>query len=214
MILGVIERTTDRTSGGVGSDAVVAGIGWFVIAAGAALGVVRYVDPDGASAAERAMEGPWGGLALGAVVAAPGVVVLLAVRDRPVLLLPVAMILVPLSFLSFAGILLPLLIPAGMLFAAYGRRSVYHPLRAWRTGLVALSVVAFLIAAVISLFVHQDPRQYTTPTESGSTSDVITPLETLICLALVFAAITTAWLAAAPKRRPIGGDSGISTMST
>ncbi len=210
----VIEKSTDRTLRGVGSDAVVAGLGWFVVAGGVALGVVRYVEPGGASAAERAMEGPWGGLALGAVVAAPGALVLLALRDRPVLLLPVAIILVPLSFLSFAGILLPLLIPAGMLFAAHGRRSVYHPLGVWRTGLVALSVAAFLIAAVISLFVHQDPRHYTSATVSGSTSDVITPLEALICLAFVTAAMATAWLATAPKRRLIRGDSALSAMST
>jgi hypothetical protein len=214
MILHVTGQPVEVEFGGVGSDAVVAGIGWFVVAGGVALGVVRYVDPDGASAAERAMEGPWGALALGAVVAAPGALVLLALRDRPVLLLPAAIILVPLSFLSFAGILLPLLIPAGMLFAAYGRRSVYYPMGAWRTGRVALSVVALLIAAVISLFVHHDPRSYTTPTESGSTSDVITPLETLICLALVSAAIAIACLASAPKRRPIRGDSGMSAMST
>jgi hypothetical protein len=188
---------------GVGSDAVVAAIGSIVVVAGVAVGFLRYVDPDGASAAQRAMEGPWGGLALGAVVAAPGVLVLLAFFDRPVLLLPAAIILVPLSFLSFAGILLPLLIPAGVLVAAYTRRSPSHPLRAGRTGVVVISVVALLLAAAISLFVHEDPRQYTTPTESGGTSDVITPLETLICLAFVTAAIATGWLAASPTdRRP------------
>jgi hypothetical protein len=192
--------------GGVGSDAVVAVIGWFILFAGVGVGALRYLDPDGSSAAERAMEGPWGGLALGAVVAAPGVLVLLARRDRPVLLLPAAIILFPVSFLSFAGILLPLLIPAGLLVAAHARRSASHPLETWRTGLVALAVVALLIAAAISLFVHEDPRNYTTPTESGGTSDVITPLETLICFAFVTTAIAIGWLATAPKRPPIDVD--------
>lgn len=199
-------QTPDRSLGRVGSDAVVAGIGWFVVAGGVAIGVLRYVDPDGASAAERAMEGPWGGLALGAVVAAPGVVVLLALRDRPVLLLPAAIILFPLSFLSFAGILLPLLVPAGLLVAAYARRSASHLLGPWRTALVALSVVALLIVAAISLFVHEDPRNYTTRTDSGGTGDVITPFETLICLAFVTSAIATGWLASAPNRPPISAD--------
>jgi hypothetical protein len=184
------------------------GTGWFIVAGGVALGLVRYLDPDGASAAERAMEGPWGGLALGAVVATPGVLVLLALRDRPVLLLPAAVILFPLSFLSFAGVLLPLLIPASMLVAAHARRSASHPLAAWRTGLVTMGVVALLIAAVVSLFVHQDPRHYSTPIESGSTSDVITPLETMVCLAFVTAAITTGWLASGPSRPLVGGHAG------
>jgi hypothetical protein len=197
------QSAKDPRRGRVGSDAVVAGIGWFIIAGGVAIGVVRY---GGVGAAERAMEGPWGGLALGAVVAAPGVLVLLALRDRPVLLLPAAIVLVPLSFLSFAGILLPLLVVAGLLVAAYARRSASHPLEASRTGLVALAVVGFLIAAPISLFVHLDPRQYTTPTESGGTSDVITPLETLICFAFIAAAIVTGWLATAPDRPRLSAD--------
>jgi hypothetical protein len=117
----VIETPTVPTLRDVGSDAVVATIGWFIVCSGVGVGVLRYIDPDGASAVERAMEGPWGGLALAAVVAAPGVLVLLALRDRPALLLPAAIILLPLSFLSFAGILLPLLIPAGMLVAAHAR---------------------------------------------------------------------------------------------
>ena len=210
----MIEAVKHPPLGRVGSDAAVAGIGWLVVAGGVAIGVLRYVGLDGASGAERAMEGPWGGLALGAVVAAPGVLVLLALRDRPVLLLPAAIILFPLSFLSFAGILLPLLIAAGMLVAAYARRSASHPLGASRTGLVALSVVAFLIAAAISLFVHLDPRDYTTPTESGGTSDVITPLETLICLAFITAAIATGWLATAPNRPLISANAATPDGST
>ena len=160
MIRPVTGKPTDAEFGGVGSDAVVAGIGWFVVAGGVALGM---------RAVRRPRRGQRGGTGDGRTVGwtrrsgpssqHPARWSFSPCRDRPVLLLPAAIILVPLSFLSFAGVLLPLLIPAGMLFAAYGRRSVYHPLGARRSGLVALSVVALLIAAVISLFVHQDPRQ-------------------------------------------------------
>jgi hypothetical protein len=191
-----------RLPAGVGSDAVVAGIGCFILCAGVGVGALRYLDPDGASAAERAMEGPWGGLALGAVVAAPGLLVLFAMRDRPALLLPAAITLMPVSFLSFAGILLPLTIPAGLLVAAHAQRSASHPLSAARSGLVAVSVVALLVGAAVSLFVHEDPRQYATPTESGGTGDVITPLETLICFAFVAAALAIGWLATAPTDAP------------
>ena len=58
-------------------------------------------------------------------------------------------------------------------------------------------VVALLVAAAVSLFVHEDPRSYTTATGGGSTSDVITPVEALIGLVLVGAALTVGWLATA-----------------
>jgi hypothetical protein len=183
-----------------GSDAVVGAIGGIVVAAGIAVGLMRYFDPDGGVAAQRAMEGPWGGIALGAVIAAPGVLVLLALHDRPGLLLPAGVILVPLSFLSFAGVLLPLLVVAAVLFVAYGRRSVGSPPR-WRTALSTVAVVALLLAAAVSLFVHEDPRSYTTPTGGGSTSDVITPAETLIAVALAGAAIAVGWLSSRPCPR-------------
>jgi hypothetical protein len=184
-----------------GSDAVVAVIGGIVVAAGVAVGLMRYFDPDGSVAAQRAMEGPWGGIALGAVIAAPGVLVLLALHDRPGLLLPAGVILVPLSFLSFAGVLLPLLVVAAVLFAAYGRRSAGHPEVPWRTAFTTVVVVALLLAAAVSLFVHEDQRSYTTPTGGGSTSDVITPAETLIAVALASAAIAVGWLSSRPCPR-------------
>ena len=185
--------TSPRT-GDLGSSAVVAAIGGIVVAAGVAMGLLRYFDPNGSVAAERAMEGPWGGIALAAVIAAPGVLVLLALHDRPALLLPAGVILVPLSFLSFAGVLLPLLVVAAVLFGAYGRRSAGHPQVPWRTAVTTVVVIALLLAAAISLFVHEDPRSYTTPTGGGGTGDVITPIEALIAVALAGAAITAGWL--------------------
>jgi hypothetical protein len=195
------DSLTDQRLGDAGSSAVVAAIGGIVVAAGVAVGLLRYIDPDGGMAAERAMEGPWGGIALGAVVAAPGVLVLLARHDRPALLLPAGVILVPLSFLSFAGVLLPLLVVAGVLFVAYGRRSAGCRPPAWRTALTTIAVVALLLAAAISLFVHEDPRSYTTPTGGGGTGDVITPVEMLIAVALAGAAIVIGWLSSRPCPR-------------
>ena len=182
-----------------GSSAVIAAVGGFVVAGGLAVGLVRYVDPDGSVPASRAMEGVWGGIALAAVVAAPGVLVLLALHGRPALLLPAGIMLIPLSFLSFAGVLLPLLLPAIVLFVAYGRRSAGRLPAPWWTALTTVTVVALLLAAAISLFVHEDPRSYTTPTESGSTSDVITPIEALIALALVCAAMVVGWVSTARR---------------
>ena len=105
------------------------------------------------------MEGPWGGIALAAVIAAPGVLVLLALHDRPALLLPAGVILVPLSFLSFAGVLLPLLVVAVVLFVAYGRRSAGRRRPQWRTTLTTVVVVALLVAAAISAVRPRGPAE-------------------------------------------------------
>ena len=197
----MILLVTSHQPGDRGSDAVVAAIGGIVVAAGVAVGLMRYLDPNGSVAAERAMEGPWGGIALGAVIAAPGVLILLALHDRPSLLLPAGVILVPLSFLSFAGVLLPLLVVASVLFAAHGRRSTGRAQVPWQTAVTTVVVVALLLAAAISLFVHQDPRSYTTPTGGGGTSDVITPIEALIAVALAGAAVAVGWLSSRPCPR-------------
>ncbi len=136
------------------------------------------------------------GAALGAVVAVPGILVLMARVDRPLLLLPAATLLFPLSFLSFAGVLLPLLIAAALLFVSFGRRSTGRTTQGGRAALTAVVVIVLLMAAVVTLFVHEDPRSYTTATGGGSTSDVVTMAESLISLALSSAAIAAGWLLA------------------
>ncbi len=152
----MIEHPAELTRG-VGSSSVIAAIGGMIVAVGAGIGTVRYIDVDSSEAAARAMEGIWGGLALGMVVAAPGVLALLALHQRPVLLLSSGIVLFPLSFISF--VLVPLLLTAGLLIAAYGARSASNRLSPARTALITMSVAALLVAAVISLFVHEDPRQ-------------------------------------------------------
>lgn len=201
----MVDPTEERGLGLCGSSGFVAMIGVLVVLAGAALAVVRFV---GGTPAERGLEGAMGALALGTVVAAPGVLALLGLADRPALLLPAAIVLVPLSFLSFAGVTLPLLIPAVMLFVAYGRRSSTQPARPLLAALASASVLVLLVAAVVALFLHEDPRSYTTAHGGGSTSDVITASESLVSLALATAAIAGGWLLATSAVVPLPGPRG------
>lgn len=182
-----------------GSDGFLIGAGSLAILLGVVLAAVRAF---GASPAESVAEQLAGGLVIGSVIAAPGVLALLALRDRPALLLPAAVMLVPMSFLSLAGVTLPLLIPAVMLAVAYGRRSTVlerDGLRPGRPFLATFAVVVLLFAAVASLFVHQDPRSYSTPTGGGSTSDVVTVIEAAAALGLIALALAAGWFLATPR---------------
>lgn len=181
-----------------GSGRFIAALGVLVVAAGAALAVLRYV---GGAPPERGPEGLLGSIALGAVVAVPGILALVALAGRPALLLPAATVLLPLSFLSFAGAALPLLLPAVMLFVAYGRRSTGQAAGRGQAALCAAAVLALLVAAVVALFAYDDPRNWSTPTGGGSTSDVITAVESLGSLAFSTAAIAAGWLLTQPTVR-------------
>ena len=121
-------------------------------------------------------------------------------RDRPALLLPAAIILVPLSFVSFALVTLPLLIPAGMLFAGYVRRSAGGPPARGTAGGTTLVVLVGLVLAFVVLLFHQDARSWTTANGGGSTSDVITYAESLACLGVVALAAAAGWVLAEPRR--------------
>lgn len=188
---------SDEALGLAGAPGFVVAIGAFVVAAGFALAALRFV---GGTPPEQGVEGAVGSLALGAAVAAPGVLAMLAVKDRPALLLPAAIVLIPLSFLSFALVTLPLLIPAVMLLIGYGRRASGRPVAVGKTGGTLLAVFVLLTAAVVILFIHQDPRSYTTSTGGGSTSDVITFAESLPSIALTACAVASGWVLAAPRR--------------
>ena len=191
----------DRELGLVGANASIATIGGLLVAAGTGLATVRFF---GGTPIEKGPEGAMGAFALGTIVAVPGVLALLGLRDRPALLLPAAIVLVPLSFLSFAGVTLPLLIPAAMLFVAYGRRSPNRFASPGQAALTTVFVLALLVAAVAALLVHPDPRTYSTANGSGSTSDVITVVESLSALALAAAAVVGGWWLASPG--PVSGN--------
>lgn len=169
--------------------------GALVVAGGVALGVVRFFGevPPGQN-----LEAAVGAVAFGAVIAAPGVLALLAPRGRPALLLPAACILVPLSFLSFALVTLPLLIPAMLLFGAYSRLApVTSTVRALATTVV---VVVLLVGALLALFARDDPREYVTYTTSYGVGDVITYSEAAVSVALTTTALLAGWWLAAPRR--------------
>lgn len=168
--------------------------GGSVILAGVALAVVRFVGeiPPG-----RDLECAVGATAFGMVIAAPGVLALVALRDRPALLLPAAWLLVPLSFISFALVTLPLLVPSFLLFRAYLRAA--PEASGWRAATTTIAVLALLVAAGLSLFTRQDAREWVTASAAYSTSDVITYVEAAASLTLTAAAIAVGWrLAAAP----------------
>ena len=190
-----------------GSAGFIGSTGVVVVAAGLALAGLRFV---GGAPPERGAEGAVGSLALGAVVAAPGVLAMLALKERPVLLLPAAIVLIPLSLLSFALVTLPLMIPAAMFFVGYGRRSADRASPVGTAVGTTLAVLIKLVAAVVVLFVHEDPRSWSTATGGGSTSDVITFAESLPSLLLTAAAIGAGWALASRGRQPAGSASASS----
>ncbi|MHB1091130.1 MAG: hypothetical protein ACYC0U_08760 [Ilumatobacteraceae bacterium] len=162
--------------------------GIFVIAAGAALVLVRFF---GEAEPGRNLETAVGAVAFGAVIAAPGVLALLALHDRPALLLPAAVLLIPLSFLSFALVTLPLLIPAFLLFRTYARNAVSGT--GLRTAATTVVVLLFLVAAFIALFAHADPREFVGESATFGTSDIMTYAETALSLVLTSVALIVGW---------------------
>ena len=206
MIFDVQSTTTDPSltpakdePGPVRPDRLAIAVALLLITAGSGIAALRFL---GGSPPEQRLYDALGALALGAIVAAPGVLALLARHDRPALLLPAAVVLIPLSFLSFALVTLPLLIPAVMLFLDYARRSRKHPIGWKRATAVTVLVLALLVAALLALVVLQDPREYTTATARYGTSDVITAAEALVSLALVAVSLLVGWVQAAPRSRP------------
>ncbi|MGH9246518.1 MAG: hypothetical protein ACRD29_19850 [Acidimicrobiales bacterium] len=192
-----MQTADEHTLGFAGSSGFVATMGGLVVAGGAALGIVRFM---GGTPAEQGLEGALGACALGAVVAAPGGLALLGLA-RPTLLLPAATVLFPLSFLSFAGLTFPLLVPAVSVAVAYGRRSALEAARPGMTALTTACVLILLVVAVGALFVHEDARTFSTADGGGCTSDVITFAESLISLAVTTAAILGGWFLATPRFR-------------
>ena len=187
----------DPDLGVAGSSGFIGAVVGFLILAGLGLAALRYF---GASPPWRDAEGAAGSLALGGVVMATGGLALLGLRDRPVLFWPAAVVLVPLSLLSFALVMLPLLVPAVMLVIGYGRRSRVYPLPPGRSVAVTFTVVILLVAAVAALLMHDDPRESTYASVSYATSDIITWIEAAISMALTTAALAVGWILSKPSR--------------
>jgi hypothetical protein len=155
-----------------------------------------------ANAGREPPEPVLGSVALGCVVAGPGVLGLLGLADRPTLWLGAAGAALPLSLLSMAGLALPLFPAAVVYLLAWARHppapsaargSVVGPT------VVALAVAVALVAGAVALFLTEDPASWTTPTGGGSTSDVISTREAVLSLALTLAGLAAGWLLVRPR---------------
>ncbi len=153
-------------------------------------GLIRIADT---SSPERSAAGEWGTLALFLVILAPAALAIIGMDERPWLLVAAGVLLVPMCFLSFSFLFFPLVVPAVLFLtdAIVRPRRTPHPLA--QCGGALLSAL-FVIAAVLSLFAHQDPVSWSTATQSGSTSDVITVQEALTSIAFLVAAVAVAAL--------------------
>ncbi|MGH9280331.1 MAG: hypothetical protein ACRD12_19805 [Acidimicrobiales bacterium] len=177
-------------------------LGGLLVAAACAIGVVRFL---GRSPAESLPEAVLASVALAGILAVPGVLAVLADAGRPALLLPVGVVLLPLSLLSFSGILLPLLIPAVLVLVAYARRRATAPPPLVPPFFTTIVVLTATVAAVVVLLAHPDPRSYRTATGGGGTSDVITAVESLAALVVAGSAVLVAACLSRPGRGPRAG---------
>jgi hypothetical protein len=137
-------------------------------------------------------------LALIAFIALPGVLAFVARDRRPALYLAAGMLSTVGAFVSMAGAAIPMLIPAGMAFVAYGRHA------GEARGRLADPVVALLVfvlaqASFLGLFLHQDPRCVSGPNYSSCTSDVITSLEATLSFTGFLLTLVAGWLLARPR---------------
>jgi hypothetical protein len=171
-----------------------------VVAAGVAVVLLGVVLGVVASAGAIPADPVLGFAALGALVAAPGVLALLGLRDRAGLWLPAGLAAFPLAFLSFAGLTLPLLPLAAVFVTAWVRHPRSHTSAVVHPAVAAPLVVTLLLGAAVALFISDDPASWTTSTGGGSTSDVITNREALLSLACTMLALVTGWTLARARR--------------
>ncbi|MHB1139521.1 MAG: hypothetical protein ACYC2O_11235 [Microthrixaceae bacterium] len=175
------------------SPQLVAVCGVLVVIAAGALVVVRFV---GEAPLSRNAESLLASVALGGVVAAPGVLVLVAERSgRPSLLLAAAFVLAPLSLLSIATI--PLLVVAVVLAGAWARRRSAGS--RWRgTGAVVVATCGCIAAGVL-LFAGTTTRTFTDGTTVHGTDGWI-PWSTSIAVVGLVAAAVMVGTCLAPQR--------------
>jgi hypothetical protein len=185
----VVDDRTGLPGRATGHRRVLIGVG-VVTTFGLLAGLVRTA---GTSAPERSAAGDWGTLALVLVMLAPAALALIGMDERPWLLVAAGLLLLPMCFLSFSFLFFPLLVPAVLFLtdAIVRPRLEPHPL-AQCAGAILSAVL--VIAAVVSLFAHQDPVRWSTATQSGSTSDVITVQEALTSIGFLVAALAVAAL--------------------
>lgn len=171
-----------------------------VVAAGVAVVLLGVVLGVVASASAIPADPILGFAALGALVAAPGVLALLGLRDRAGLWLPAGLAAFPLAFFSFAGLTLPLLPLAVVFVVAWIRHPRSHAGEVVHPAAVAPLIVTLLLGAAVALYISDDPASWTTATGGGSTSDVITNREALLSLACTTLALVTGWTLTKARR--------------
>lgn len=164
---------------------------WCIVGIGVVVAVIRFINTP---AVGRNLETVLASIALGGVVALVGGIALVASSNRPTLLWILGLILAPLSLLSFAGLLLPLLIPAFIFF----RIALNHRSTEARFKTIGINAViaVLMFAAIVSLFMTADPREYYDEQErtNYSTSDEIATHESISAIVLSLAAIAAASL--------------------
>jgi len=185
--------------GGARDRRLATGIGWGLVAVGAGLSVVPWY---GTEPPLRTAESALASVAFGALVAGPGVLALVGVRTgRPGMLLPAAIALVPLSFLSFALVTLPLLVPSVLLFRLSVRTT---PDGRWTRALAAGLVGAGQLLVALGCFVAlRTDRSYTLADGSGggSTTGWVPWTTSALVLTLVATTIATTHAAAGGQPR-------------
>lgn len=187
------DTTTDATMQPVEPTGWVDVVGLLLILAGVGLGIIRFLGEDPVA---RSAESLTASIALGALVATPGVLCLIANRTgRTPLLLPAAIVLALLSTLSPAT--LPLIIGA----VALAWRWVRSPPGAsrWRSAAGAALVVAGAIGAAALLLFRTTTRSFASGNHAYMTTGWI-PWSTSIAVFTVLAVTIVAACAAVPPR--------------
>ena len=174
----------------LGHGGAAVGIG-IVLAMAVTGGLIHHY---GTYPPERAATGDWGSVVFPLIVATPAVLALLGLQHRPWLLATAGLLLLPMCFLSFSFLFFPLLIPAILFLTDAITRPRNEPRRRAQCAAAFVSA-GFVIAAVLSLWAHQDPLVWRTASQSGSVSDVITMHEALTSLGFLGAAVAVAALA-------------------
>jgi hypothetical protein len=173
---------------------IVGVCGGIVVANGAVFGAI-------AVAGREEVDPVLGLVTLGAVIATPGVLTLIGVRDRPHLWLAAAIAALPLAFLSFAGLAFPLAPVAVVLWYAWSKHGVLDGARPLvPPGVLVPLLVILQLAAAAALFLSDDPASWTTADGGGSTSDVITNGEAGLGLGAIAALLVVGWLLSTPRR--------------
>ena len=187
------DTTTDATMQPVEPTGWVDVVGLLLILAGVGLGIIRFLGEDPVA---RSAESLTASIALGALVATPGVLCLIANRTgRTPLLLPAAIVLALLSTLSPAT--LTLIIGA----VALAWRWVRSPPGAsrWRSAVGAALVVAGAIGAAALLLFRTTTRSFASGNHAYMTTGWI-PWSTSIAVFTVLAVTIVAACAAVPPR--------------